>query len=157
MPVPTFTQSPNSSPQPRQSHRTLWIVLGSAIGVLVFAALVTGAVFVALHTFFQQTDQPVPVAANYGLAFMRQDYASAYADLDSQATINGQKVDEQTFRHLATTADAQQGKVTGYSLDGSNSASLFTMTVHRGGRNYQVHLQLKLEGSVWKIISVDGI
>jgi hypothetical protein len=157
MPVPTFTQSPNSSPQPRQSHRTLWIVLGSAIGVLVFAALVTGAVFVALHTFFQQTDQPVPVAANYGLAFMRQDYASAYADLDSQATINGQKVDEQTFRNLATTADAQKGKVTGYSLDGSNSTSLFTMTVHRGGRNYQVHLQLKLEGSGWKIISVDGI
>jgi flagellar basal body-associated protein FliL len=157
MPVPTFTQSPNSSPQPRQSHRTLWIVLGSAIGVLIFAALVTGAVFVALHTFFQQTDQPVPVAANYGLAFMRQDYASAYADLDSQATINGQKVDEQTFRHLATTADAQQGKVTGYSLDGSNSASLFTMTVHRGDRTYQVHLQLKLEGSGWKIISVDGI
>jgi hypothetical protein len=157
MPVPTFTQSPNSSPQPRQSHRTLWIVLGSAIGVLVFAALVTGAVFVALHTFFQQTDQPVPVAANYGLAFMRQDYASAYADLDSQATINGQKVDGQTFRNLATTADAQKGKVTGYSLDGSNSTSLFTMTVHRGGRNYQVHLQLKLEGSGWKIISADGI
>jgi hypothetical protein len=160
MPVPTFTQSPNSSPQPRQSHRTLWIVLGSAIGVLLFAALVTGAVFVALHTFFQQTDQPVPVAANYGLAFMRQDYASAYADLDSQATVNGQRVDQQTFTTLATTADTQYGKVSGYSIDSTlqgNDTSHLTITVHRGARNYQVHLQLKLEGSAWKIISADGI
>ncbi len=149
---------PNYAPVPFQRRRTrLWIVLGSIAGVIVFAALVTGAVFVALHTFFQQTDQPVPVAASYYLAFMRQDYTKAYAELDSQATINGQKVDEQTFRHLAATADAQQGKVTSYSLDGSDSASHFTVTVHRGGQNYTVHLQLKLEGSVWKIISADGI
>jgi hypothetical protein len=149
---------PNYAPVPFQRRRTRpWIVLGSSVGVLVFAALVTGAVFIALHTFFQQTDQPVPVAASYYLAFMRQDYPKAYAELDSQATINGQQVDEQTFRHLATTADAQQGKVTGYSLDGSDSASLFTVTVHRGGQNYMVHLQFKLEGSGWKIISADGI
>lgn len=151
---------PNYAPVPFQRRRTrtrLWIVLGSIVGVLVFAALVTGAVFVALHTFFQQTDQPTPVAASYYLAFMTQDYPKAYAELDSQATINGQKVDEQTFRHLATAADAQKGKVTGYSLDSSNSASLFTVTVYRGGQNYTVHLQLKLEGSVWKIISADGI
>jgi hypothetical protein len=125
--------------------------------VLVFAALVTGAVFVALHTFLQQTDQPAPVAASYYLAFMTQDYPEAYAELESQATINGQKVDEQTFRHLATTADAQQGKVTGYSLDSRNSAALFTVTVHRGGQNYTVYLQLKLEGSGWKISSADGM
>jgi hypothetical protein len=148
----------NYAPVSSQRRLTrLWIVLGSSVVVIVFAALVTGAVFVALHTFFQQTDQPAPVAASYYLAFMTQDYPKAYAELDSQATINGQRIDEQTFRNLATTADAQKGKVTGYSLDGSDSASLFTVTVHRGGQNYTVHLQLKLEGSVWKIISADGI
>ena len=157
MSVPTFTQSPNSSQQPRQSHRTLWIVLGSAIGVLLLAALVAGSAFFALHTFFQQTDQPVPVAANYGLALMRQDYTSAYADLDSQATINGKPVDQQSFITLATAADTQYGKVSGYSIDQGNDASHLTITVHRGARNYQVHLQLKLEGNSWKIISADGI
>jgi hypothetical protein len=149
---------PNYAPAPFQRRRTrLWIVLGSIVGVIVFAAVVTGAVFIALHTFFQQTDQPAPVAASYYLAFMTQDYTKAYAELDSQATINGQKLDEQTFRNLAATADAQKGKVTSYSLDGNDSSSHFTVTVHRGGQNYTVHLQLKLEGSVWKIISADGI
>jgi hypothetical protein len=149
---------PKDAPVPFQRRRTqLWMVLGSSVGVLVFAALVTGAVFVALHTFLQQTDQPARVAASYYQAFMTQDYPKAYAELESQANINGQKVHEQTFRHLATTADAQQGRVTGYSLDSRNSASLFTVTVHRGGQNDTVHLQLKLEGSGWKIISADGI
>jgi len=149
---------PNYAPAPFQCRRTrLWIVLGSIVGVIVFAAVVTGAVFIALHTFFQQTDQPAPVTASYYLAFMTQDYTKAYAELDSQATINGQKLDEQTFRNLAATADAQKGKVTSYSLDGNDSSSHFTVTVHRGGQNYTVHLQLKLEGSVWKIISADGI
>ena len=160
MSVPTYAQPPNSSRQPGQSRRVLWIVLGSAIGVLLFVALVAGGVFFALHTFFQQTDQPVPVAANYGLALMRQDYASAYADLDSQATINGQRVDQQSFTTLTSTADTQYGKVSGYSIDsvsqGNDSAQL-TITVHRGAHNYQVHLQLKLEGSAWKIIGADGI
>ena len=66
MSVPTFTQSPNYnySPQPRKSRTWLWIVLGSAIGVLLFSALVAGSAFFALHTFFQQTDQPVPVVAS---------------------------------------------------------------------------------------------
>src|SRR5260370_4702086 len=120
MSVPTFTQSPNYSQQPRKSRTWLWIVLGSTIGVLLFTALVAGSGFFALHTFFQQTDQPVPVAASYGLALMRQDYASAYTDLDSQATISGQQVDQQSFTIRATSADTQYGNVSGYSIDQGN-------------------------------------
>ncbi len=160
MSVPTFTQSPNFRQQPRQSRRRLWIVLGSIIGVILFAALVAGSAFFALHTFFQQTDQPIPVAANYGLALVRQDYAKAFTDLDSHANINGQQVDQQSFNTLATTADTQYGKVSGYSIDPSlqgNDPSRLTITVHRGDRIYQVHLQLQLEGSAWKIISADRI
>jgi hypothetical protein len=162
MSVPTITQSPNYnySPQPRKSHTLLWIVLGSTIGVLLFTALVGASAFFALHTFFQQTDQPVPVVASYGLAFIRQDYANAYTDLDSRATINGQQVDQQSFTALATSADTQYGKVSEYSIDPSlqgNDPSHMTITVHRGDRNYQIHLQLKLEGNDWKIISADGV
>jgi hypothetical protein len=160
MSVPTITQSPNYSQQPRKSRTWLWIVLGSAIGVLLFTALVAGSAFFALHSFFQQTDQPVPVVASYGLAFMRQDYTNAYTDLDSRATINDQQVDQQSFTALATSADAHYGKVSGYSIDSplqGNYPSHVTITVHRGARNYQVHLQLKLEGNAWKIISADGV
>ena len=162
MSVPTITQSPNYnySPQPRKSRTLLWIVLGSTIGVLLFSALVAGSAFFALHTFFQQTDQPVPVVASYGLSFMRQDYANAYTNLDSQATINGQQVDQQSFTALATSADEHYGKVSGYSINPAlqgNDPSYMTITVHRGNRNYQIHLQLKLEGNDWKIISADGV
>ncbi len=73
MSVPTLTKSPNAFQQPRKSHPMLWIVLGSTIGVLLFAALVGASAFFALRTFFQQTDQPVPVAGNYYLALMTQD------------------------------------------------------------------------------------
>ena len=157
MSVPTLTQSPNAFQQPRKSRPLLWIILGSTIGVLLLAALIGASAFFALHTFFQQTDQPVPVAANYYLALMTQDYAKAYADLDSQATINGQQVDEPTFINMAKAADAQRGRVSGYSMMGDGSGSSFTLSVQRGGRSYQVHLQLKLEGSAWKIISADSI
>ena len=53
MSVPTITQSPNYnySPQPRKSRTWLWIVLGSAIGVLLFTALV-GAVLSSRCTRF---------------------------------------------------------------------------------------------------------
>jgi len=129
--------------------------------VLLFAALVAGSVFFALHTFFQQADQPVSVAASYGLALMRQDYAKAYTDLDSQATINIVcPVNQQSFTTLATSADTQYGTVSGWNIDPAlqgNDPSHLTITVHRGDRNYQVHLQLKLEGNSWKIIRADGI
>jgi hypothetical protein len=162
MSVPTITKSPNYnySPQPRKSRTLLWIVLGSTIGVLLFTALVGASAFFALHTFFQQTDQPVPVVASYGLAFIRQDYTSAYTDLDSRATINGQQVDQQSFTTLATSADAQYGKVSEYSIDPSlqgNDPSYMTITVHRGDHSYLIHLQLKQEGNDWKIISADGV
>jgi hypothetical protein len=162
MSVPTITKSPNYnySPQPRKSRTLLWIVLGSTIGVLLFTALVGASAFFALHSFFQQTDQSVPVVASYGLAFMRQDYANAYSHLDSQATINGEQVDQQSFTALATSADSHYGKVSGYSIDSlsqGNDSSNITITVHRGDQNYQIHLQLKLEGNDWKIISADGV
>ncbi len=162
MSVPTITQSPNYnySPQPRKSRTWLWIVLGSTIGVLIFTALVTGSTFFALRTFFQQTDKSVPVVASYGLAFIRQDYANAYTDLDSRATINGQQIYQQAFTALATSADAHYGKVSGYSIDSplqGNNPTNVTITVHRSNRNYQIHLQLKLEGNDWKIISADGV
>jgi hypothetical protein len=160
MSVPTITQSPNYIQQPRKSRTWLWIVLGSAIAVLLFTGLVAGSAFFALNSFFQKTDQSIPVVASYGFAFIRQDYANAYSDLDSRATINGQQVNQQSFSALATAADTHFGKVSGYSIDSPlqrNDPTHVTITVHRGDHSYQIHLQLKLEGNAWKIVSADGV
>jgi hypothetical protein len=158
--VPTISQSPNHIQQPKKSRIWLWIVLGSLIGVLLFTALVAGSAFFAARSFFQQTDQALPVIASYGIDFMRQDYTNAYIHLDSQATINGQQVNQKTFTNLAYSADTRYGKVSGYSIDSplqGNDPSLVTITVHRSNKNYLVHLQLKLEGNDWKIVSADGV
>jgi hypothetical protein len=160
MSVPTITQTQDYSQQHKKSRIWLWIVLGSLIGVLFLTALVAGSAFFAVRSFFQQTDRSLPVVASYGLDFIRQDYADAYTKLDSRATINGQHVDQQSFIALATTADTHYGTVSGYSIDSplqGNDPTYVTITVHRSNQNYQIHLQLKLEGNGWKIISADGV
>ena len=165
MSLPNYVQPPIYTQPPRRSRRTLWMILGITGGLIVlvgvlFSVLVATGVIVGLSAFFHTTDQPTPVAAHYYLSIMTQDYTEAYAELDSHATINGQQVDQQSFSSLASAADAQSGKVSGYSIDpalqGSDPARP-TITVHRGDRSYEVHLQLRQEGSVWKIISADGI
>lgn len=160
MSVPTISQFPNYSQQSRKSRTWLWIIPGIAIGALLFTALVAGSAFFAVRSFFQQTDQSLPVVASYGLDFMRQDYTDAYTKLDSKATINGQQVNQQSFIALVSSADTHNGKVSGYSIDSplqGSDPSRVTITVHRSNQNYQIHLQLKLEGNDWKIISADGV
>jgi uncharacterized protein YpmB len=162
MSIPTYLPPQQ---QPGQARRGFWMIFGIVAGLivlvmLVFTALVATGVIVGLNAFFNTTTEPTPVAANYYLAILTQDYAKAYTDLDSHATINGQQIDQQTFITLATTADTQNGKVSSYTLDDSlqgNDPSHPTITVHRGARIYHVHLQLQQENGVWKIISADGI
>ena len=127
------------------------------LGGLIFTVLVATDVIVGLTTFFYTTTEPTPVAGNYYLAIMTHDYAKAYTDLDRHATINGRQVDQQTFITLATTADTHNGRVTQYSIDQGTDPARLTITVHRGARTYQVHLQLQQEHGVWKISSADGV
>jgi hypothetical protein len=165
MSIPNYVQPPVYTQQPRQSRRGLWMALGIAGGLIVimgvvFSLLLATGVIVGLNAFFQTTSEPTPVAAHYYLNIMTHDYAKAYADLDSNATINGERVDLQSFITMASASDAQNGSVSGYSIDdalqGSDPSHL-TITVHRGARTYEVHLQLQQEGSAWKIVSADGI
>lgn len=161
MSVPNYVQPANYRQQPGKSRRRFWMIFGIAASLIVlvclaFTLLVVTGVVVGLTTFFNTTSEPTPVAANYYLAIMTHDYAKAYTDLDSHAAVNGRQVDQQTFVTLATSVDAQNGNVTGYTIEG-NDPSHPTITVHRGARVYQVHLQLQQENGAWKIISADGI
>jgi hypothetical protein len=161
MSVPNYVKPAGYRQQPGKSRRRFWMIFGIVASLIVlvslaFSLLVVTGVFVGLNTFFNTTSEPTPVTANYYLAIMSHDYAKAYTDLDRHATINGQQVDQQTFITLATTVDTQNGNVSGYSIEGTDP-SRPTITVHRGARIYQVHLQLQQENGVWKIISADDI
>ncbi len=160
MSVPTYAPPSNYGQERKQSRRKLWLIIGAAslVTIIGFVLIVAIATNSAMNAFFNKTDSPVSVAANYYQSMLHQDYVQAYKDLDRNATINGQRVDQQAFNTLAHEAVAQNGLVYGYDIEvqGNNPAHL-VVTVKRLNRSYQVHLQLKQEGNAWKIISADGI
>ncbi|HEX6479732.1 MAG TPA: hypothetical protein VF043_12875 [Ktedonobacteraceae bacterium] len=160
MSVPTYAPPSNYGQQRRMSRGKLWLIIGAATLIVIvgFALIVTIAANSAVNAFFNKTDSPVSVAANYYQSMAHQDYARAYKDLDSNATIKGQHVDQQAFTNLAHEATTQNGLVFGYDIEvQGNDPSHFVVTVKRLGRSYEVHLRLKQEGNDWKIISADGI
>ncbi len=143
-----------------QNNRRRWILIGGAI-VVVSALLglyIISRVDTVVNTFFNRTDQPVSVAAHYYEAIRNQNFAAAYADLDSKATLNGQPIDEQAFINLAKTADAQRGLLFSYGfLRQSDDGAQLNASVRRGDQSYTVHLQLQQAGDRWKIVSMDGL
>lgn len=160
MSVPTYAPPSNYGQQRKQSRGKLWLIIGAATLIVIvgFAIIVTVAANSAVNAFFNKTDSPVSVAANYYQSMLHQDYTQAYKDLDSNATIKGQHVDRQAFTNLAQEAVTRNGLVFGYDIEvqGNNPAHL-VVTVKRLNRSYAVHLQLKQEGNAWKIVSADGI
>ena len=111
--------------------------------VAIFGLFVFSRAAVVWNTIISRTDQPVSVAAHYYEAIRNQDYASAYADLDSHAALDGQPVDKQAFINRAKAADTQRGVLLTYGLlrqpgDGAQ----FNASLRRGDQAYTVHLQL---------------
>lgn len=153
MSVPAYTQPEQQ--QTRRSRRTLWIIVGTicAIALIGFAALV----WVAFSSALNSIKQTGSIPERYYLNIMSGDYTTAYTYLDSNATIDGQPVDQQAFTRLAKAADAQYGSVRGITFNVESNATNVTVTVSRGSRSYDVHLVLKQENGTWKIVSADGI
>lgn len=153
MSVPTYTQPEQQ--QSRRSRRTFWIIVGTicAIALIGFAALV----WVAFSSAINSIKQTGSIPERYYLNILSGDYTTAYTYLDSNATIDGQPVDQQAFTRLAKAADAQYGSVRGITFNVESNATNVTVTVSRGSRSYDVHLVLKQENGTWKIVSADGI
>ncbi len=153
MSVPTYAQPQQE--QSRRSRRRFWLLIGgiSIVVFIVFAVYVGFAAYSAINTVKQTGSIP----ERYYLNIMSGDYTTAYSYLDSNATIDGQPVDQQAFLHLAKAADAQNGTVHGITFNIESDATHVTATVSRGSRSYDVHLVLKQENGTWKIVSADGI
>ena len=153
MSVPTYAQPQQE--QSRRSRRRFWLLIGgiSIVVFIVFAVYVGFAAYSAINTVKQTGSIP----ERYYLNIMSGDYTTAYSYLDSNATIDGQPVDQQAFIRLAKAADAQNGTVHGITFNIESDATHVTATVSRGSRNYNVHLVLQQENGTWKIVSADGI
>lgn len=93
-------------------------------------------------------------------ALEAQNYTLAYSYLDaSAATLNGQKLTQQTFTQLAQARDNQHGPVTSFDLliSSSDPTRAIMTNSRKNGLRYHAHLQLKQEGNNWKILTLDEI
>ncbi|GHO87886.1 hypothetical protein [Dictyobacter formicarum] len=97
------------------------------------------------------------MAKSYYQALKDHQYIAAYADLDANATdtTTGQKLTLQVFIQIAQDSENAGGPISSFSV--AAHPPLVVMTVSRSGGPYHVHLQVKQEGSAWKITSLDRI
>ncbi len=142
----------------------LWIIL-AVVGVLLLACV--GGIFVFVNAV---THSPAVNTVNqYYTAMQHQDYATAYQSLDPNISLTfqgaSQQINQGLFTQVAQAYDAQKGKVSSYSITSTNlnssasagNTAAITVNVTRNGSSYDVHLQLKQEGSDWKIVSFDSL
>ena len=90
---------------PRQSRRRFWLIVGG-VSIVVFIVLSVYVGFAA-YSAINAVKQNGSISERYYLNIVGGDYTTAYSYLDSNATIDGQQVDQQAFTRLAKAADAQ--------------------------------------------------
>lgn len=138
----------------RPAHLWLWLILALVGGLIVLGV----AVFFAASSALNTIKQTGPIPTRYYLAIIDRNYARAYTDLDSGATIAGRRVDERAFITLATRLDQRDGPVHGAVIEnGGDASSRVTLNVQRNSGSYTVHLLLRQEGGTEKIVSADRI
>src|SRR5437660_1348777 len=143
-PMPNYAQ-----PQPpKKSLRWLWITLGIIGGIIVLGCAGCGIFFYIAGRTVVDTAGPAFTTGEYYQFVKQQNYAQAYALLDSNATVSmaGKSLpapDEQSFATTAQAVDATAGPVSNFSVQpNASDTSHLTVTVTRGGRTYDVHLTL---------------
>lgn len=139
----------------RPSHRSLWVALVIAGGLLVCGS----GTYLAARSALAKLQQTGPVPVRYYLAVINKDYAQAARYVAPNATIAGRRVDGPAFIALATVAERRTGPVTGFVVDhSSDHATRLTLTVWRGGRSsYTVHLWLQRQGATDRIVKADRL
>src|SRR5258707_8130385 len=96
------------------------------------------------------------MVTKYYQALEKQDYNLAYSFLDPNATTTtGQQLTPEVFKGMAQASDSTEGQITTFNI--GTYTPLIVMTITRRNGPYHAHLQVKLEGSSWKITSLDII
>lgn len=160
-PVPGYMPPPQ---QPKRSLRWLWITLGIIGGVLVLGCV--GIILLFVFVFNQVGGPAVTVATQYYQSIKAQDYGKAYSYLDPniKLTLGDQSVPvpatQQLYTQGAQGIDQQKGPVTSFTIKSfnvSNNEATVVVSVTRSSGTYDVTLQLRQEGSDWKITSFTNI
>src|SRR5947209_1021638 len=119
--------------QTKHTHTGVWVAIGLMGAVIVFSFIVAAGAFIGLN----KVKEEGPTSARFYLALQDHNYALAYTFLDSEAKLNNQAVDQQTFISQAAQADSQSTAIKGFDVaDKSNDASAI-VNVHRGNSTYQ--------------------
>jgi hypothetical protein len=158
-PVPAY-----APPPPKKSRRRLWVTLGIIFGVILL--IFVGGI-VAIFAYVNNSPAKT-VTQQYYNAVESQNYAQAYSYLDIQSlTLNGQQqqATQALYTQVAQFVDQQTGKVTNYNITGvelnsstgTGNTATVTVDVTRNGTTQLVHVQLRQEGSDWKIVSLDHL
>jgi hypothetical protein len=151
---------------PKQSNRTLWIVLGAVGGALVLICGVCAFAVIALGGQIGRQFGPAFNAAYavgiFCAAEQEQEYAKAYDQFSSN--LQNQITSEQ-FASAAATHDSEEGKVTNCATDSSDPTGtsisdnqvMFTLRVSRAdGPTTTGSVTLVKEGGDFKIDSLDS-
>ena len=113
--------------------------------------------------FFAKTvGAPTSVVGQYYNAIENQRFDTAYSYLDpNMIASNGQPLTQQDYTTAAQAQDTNKGTVSSFSIRNislnNNITSLIVSVKRTDAPAYDVHLQLRQEGSNWKITSYDGI
>ena len=139
VPTPTVTVAPSPTVPPSSPSPTPTIISGPS------------------PTSTTAPGSAATMALNYYQALKNQSYTEAYTYLDPNAidTTTGQKLTQSLFTQLAQNSDSAGGAISSFSA--AAYPPLVVMTVSRSGGPYHVHLEVKLEGGLWKITSLDRI
>ena len=143
-----------------KSATRLRVIIG-VVGVILVVGFIVGIgmkINTTLSVVIGRTDKSSSVALHFAEALRNQNYALAFGDLDSGATINGQVMDQSAFVKLATDADSERGVVLYYGLLADESdPTHFNVKLQRGSQSYLIHVWLQPSGTVWKIGSIDTL
>ena len=137
------------------------IILG-IVGLLIL--LVVGGIIALVVSVGHSP--ATSVVNNYYTALKDQNYAQAYSYLAPNLKFNSnqQTLTQYLFVRGSQQIDVQKGKISKYaitstSLNSNNGVNTgqFTLSATRNGSPYDVHLNLRDEGGLWKIVSFSTI
>lgn len=167
------TQPPPFMPAPppaRKSRSWLWILISILLVVILGSCgLCTWAVSSSIGPIFSQTfsaaSDGTKLINDYYDAIQNQHYSQAYADLNTQDTLNG--LSQQQFMALASKQDDAYGHVlrytvaqlqpTTYGNNGSLDNFSVIVKVSRTKISYTAHLTIKQINNQWKIVDYDQL
>ena len=154
-PSPYYAPFPGYTQPRRSSRRWVWIT----VGIVALVCFLGGALLVwgASWAFTAYYNSSLRASDMYYSAIKTQDYGTAYSYLGSRLQT---EYSQQAFTQAAQQQDAVAGKVSRFGMANipTGDPANVTLNVTRmNGTSYDVHLELRQEGGVWKITAFDRI